>query len=308
MTFTEPMLAASLLDPETEHTDTSVYEAMCKMRYPVLATLKKDGIRGLRLNGTILSRRLKQIPNKSICERGLIMPGGMDFELWNRGLDYNTVQSIVMSKEHPLWLGIEFHLLDWFLPKNPDATYQCRIDAIKQWMRDSPTETVKFEEPTWCDNPDQLFAFEKWAIEDEGEGICFRTPGSPYKFGRSTLKEQYLVKVSRFSRDEATVVGFNEQMANANPTVRDRTGKMDRSHCIDKLVGKGVLGAFVVTNTAGQTFTIGTGVGLTDKWRQYIWEHKDEFMGRKLTYKTKAHGTKILPRSPVFVGWRKDGE
>lgn len=308
MTFTEPCLAAPLLDPSVEHTDETVYAAMEQLRYPVLATLKRDGIRGLRLNGTVLSRRLKPIPNKLICSRGTIMPGGFDVELFNPALDYNTIQSIVMSKQHPLWGSVEYHVLDWFMPDRPDATYLERLDAVNQWRVDAQPEHVKFDYPKWCDTPDALFAFEKMCIEQLGEGICFRTPGSPYKMGRSTLTEQYLVKLSRFSRDEATVIGFNEQLENCNPDKWNKVGKMDRSHCIDQLVGKGILGAFIVRNTAGQEFTIGTGVGLTNKWRRDIWLRKEDYMGKTMTYKCKQHGQKVLPRSPVFVGWRNQGE
>ena len=62
--FHRPMLAASLLPPSVDHSDENILAAMAKLRYPVLATIKKDGIRALRMNGTLLSRTLKPIPNK----------------------------------------------------------------------------------------------------------------------------------------------------------------------------------------------------------------------------------------------------
>lgn len=309
MTFTEPMLAASLLDPEVEHTDEAVYEAMSKLKYPVIATLKLDGIRGLRLNGTLLSRRLKPIPNKFISSRSLLMPGGFDVELFRPGMEYNDIQSIVMSQEHDDSALIQFHVLDCYFPTRPYLSYEQRLSEIETWC-DGQQEGNGVVQPLirWCHDADQLLAFEKACIEEHGEGICFRLPNSPYKCGRSTLKEQYLVKLSRYVRDEAKVTGFEEQMENGNPDRRCATGKMDRQSISALKYGKGILGKFVAVNTKGQTIRVGTGVGLTNKMRQYIWQHKEEFLGKTFTYKHKPHGMKVLPRSCVWVGWRNYGE
>lgn len=304
--FDEPMLAASLLDPEVEHTDKNVMEAMEKLRYPVIATVKMDGIRALRLNGTLLSRRFKPIPNKELCTFSTILGGGYDMELWSPQLDYNDIQSIVMSRIHPSWLKIELHILDRFFPSRPFLGYEQRLDELKN--NTTGSERICFPSWTVCWNAKQLFDFEQEVIEEHGEGICFRLPNSPYKMGRSTLAEQYLVKLSRYVRDEAVIVGFEEQMENGNPDAWNEVGKMNRSQAQSGMYGKNTLGKMVCTNTKGQTIKIGTGVGLTQKMRKEIWENQSKYLGRTLTYKHKPCGQKILPRSPIMVGWRKDGE
>jgi len=172
-TFKEPMLACPLLPPEVECTDETVFAAMRKLRYPVLSTLKKDGVRGLRLNGTLLSRSLKKIPNKSIATRSLCLPGGMDVELWNKSLTYNEVQSIVMSHEHPSSDQIQFHIIDWYIPECPSMSYVERMSRVAALMPELPAEYVKFGPPVVCQNAEQLFAFERLVIEEVGEGICF---------------------------------------------------------------------------------------------------------------------------------------
>lgn len=304
--FTEPMLCASLLPPEVECTDAVVYEAMKKLRYPVLASLKVDGIRALRLNGTLLSRKLKRIPNKEICSASTIMPGGFDMELWTPELEYNDIQSIVMSHVHSDWIKIKFYVLDRFFPERPDLGYAQRLDEVAKWI-DSCSESttrLRFNIPIYCRSAKELFEFEKKCIEEQGEGICFRTPNSPYKMGRSTLEEQYLVKLSRSVRDECIIIGFKEQMENGNRESRNALGHMDRSHSIENMTGKNTLGAFIVRNTAGQEFPIGTGVNLTNKFRKWIWENQDQFLGQIWTYKSKAHGKKLLPRQPILVGPR----
>ena len=89
------MLAAPLMPTGVEHTDENILREMQKLRYPVLATLKKDGIRAIKLDN-LVSRTLKLIPNKSIRSRAEKLPYGFDMELWNPSLTYDEVESSVM--------------------------------------------------------------------------------------------------------------------------------------------------------------------------------------------------------------------
>lgn len=340
--FTRPMLAAPLLPANDPHTDASILAAMQKLKYPVLATLKKDGIRAIRLNGSLLSRTLKPIPNRSIRERSLFLPGGFDMELWNPGLTYDEVESIVMSREHPKSDHINFHILDWF---GSAVSYAQRCDNIYKWVTDykmgvdEASLWPEFQMPTAYTTAERLFDY---FVDSErlSEGICFRTPNSPYKQGRSTLKEQYLVKLCRFITAECKIVGFVEQMSNENLDSRNGVGMMDRSSEQDGLVPKNTLGAFKVRQdkpcpfcrarinaffinmkqedfdkiarlgcekcdfTGQMTFSIGTGVGLTNAKRKEIWDNRDCYCGKQITYKSKHHGEKDLPRSPIMKGFR----
>ena len=301
MNFTRPMLAAPLLSPKTEHNDKNILEAMLKLKMPVLATTKRDGIRGLRLNGTDVSRTLKTIPNKSICDRAKRLPAGLDFEHWVEGLEYNEIESIVMSRQHIKSDEIEFHVLDLY---HPTATYNDRLALVESSIW-SDWKDVKFESPTLCITAQELFDFFIRKEQEESEGICFRTPDSPYKMGRSTLREQYLVKLARYSTSEAMILDFIEQFENGNRTKRNAVGMMDRSSNQENMVGKDTLGALVVSDVkTGVVFNIGTGVGWTDKWRQDVWQHRSEYKSKIIAYKYKGFGEKNLPRSPIGKGMR----
>ena len=122
-----PMLAASLLSPDIEHTDDNVYAAMKKLKYPVISTVKLDGIRALKTTD-LFSRTLHLIPNESVRRRAMILPYGFDMELYSEFLTYNEIQSIVMSEEHEDSDKIEFHVLDDF---NSEYGYQLRLQSIK---------------------------------------------------------------------------------------------------------------------------------------------------------------------------------
>lgn len=296
--FKRPMLAASLLRPNQEHTDEVILAAMKKLKYPVLTTLKKDGIRAIKLS-TLVSRTLKYIPNHSIRDRAIVLPAGLDCELWNPNMTYDCVESVVMSRAHKLSDSIQFHIIDWF----GDTGYGDRLRRIGGLEIEGIVKPIA----RLANDAEELMLIFLEAEEQHGEGICFRTPNSPYKMGRSTLKEQYLIKLARYVRQEVKIVGFLEQMENGNESNYNAVGKMDRSSCQDNLLGKDTLGAFLVRDKNGLDFKVGTGVGLTDALRKEIWNNKAKWIDKQITIKHKPHGMKIKPRSPVFIGLREEG-
>lgn len=307
----QPMLACPLLPATGTHTDDEVFSAMKTLRYPVLVTIKMDGIRGVQLD-KLRSRKLKSIPNRKIRAAAKeVLPPGMDLELWNQTLSYNDVESIVMSEEHPDSDMINFHLLDFAPPELLTSgklpPYWQRMQGLCEWMQQvNKSPRVKFGPPVQCENAEQLFQFFRLVEEEKGEGICFRTPDSPYKQGRSTLREQYLIKYARMSLEEAVIVGFYEAMENGNPEERNATGKMDRSTCKGNMFPKGMLGAFEVKDKHGRIFKVGKGK-LTNAQCIEVWKNRDAYNGKTLVFKCKKHGEKDNPRSPVFHGWRKEG-
>lgn len=301
ISLTRPMLAASLLPPEVEHDDNTVYEAMKRLKYPVIATVKKDGIRALRTSN-LVSRTLKLIPNDKIRARSAILPYGFDMELWSPTRSFNEIQSIVMSEEHEESDYIEFHILDSFVY---EMGY---LDRLRQMYYDfnSCCSHIIVVGYVICNSPKDLFEYEKQVISEQGEGICFRTPDSPYKQGRSTLKEQYLVKLSRYTRSECTIIDFYEAQLNSNPEKRNATGLMKRQTLKAGMIGKDTLGAFLCRDSQSREFNVGCGT-LSASERQEIWDNQETYMNKQITIKHKLCGEKILPRSPSFVGFREEG-
>ena len=296
------MKAASLMPSDVPHTNENILAAMRKLRYPVMATLKMDGIRGVRANGTLLSCQLKQIPNVEVRNRAMKLPGGYDMELFNPDLPYNDIESIVMSKEHPDSSLIQFHVLDDFAY---DMPYDMRMQML---LLDRPAvENMHFQHPRFIFEPEDLLAYFLCCEEQNGEGICFRTPDSPYKCGRSTLKEQYLVKLARYARQEVRIIGFNEQFENGNGNKYNELGLMKRQTLGYKMYGKNTLGSFVVETLEEPRLIFTVGSGMSDKVRKMVWDAKSTFMGKLITIKHKPHGKKIKPRSPIFVGFRSKG-
>lgn len=303
MILKSPMLAASLMDSSTPHTDDNIMEAMSKLKkWPVLATTKLDGVRAVKWNGRLLSRTLKPIPNKIVNKLAELLPDYIDVELVIPTQDFNYISGIVRNVEDKKGGSIVFAVLDWI---HPQLGYEFRL---KKFERNGIVYTClySYEKPTLCTNPSELFDFFLLNEHNGAEGICFRTPESPYKQGRSTLKEQYLVKLSRYLSSEAIITGFVEQMENGNPDKRTPTGLMKRSTDSSNMLGKNTLGAIVCKDVkTNVSFNIGT--GFSDKLRREIWKNRDCFVNKQITYKYKPAGMLNKPRHPSFVGFREKG-
>ena len=93
----------------------------------------------------------------------------------------------------------------------------------------------------------QLAAYEEDCLAEGYEGVMIRTPDSPYKCGRSTEREGWLLKIKRFEDAEAVVLETYEGMSNHNEAQRDAFGRTKRSSAQAGKVGRGELGGFVVS-------------------------------------------------------------
>ena len=103
-----------------------------------------------------------------------------------------------------------------------------------------------------------------------------RQGASPYKCGRSTVKEGGLLKLKSFIDNEAEILEVHEEMKNLNPAVKGNRGQTKRSSAKAGKVGKGTLGKFKVRGLngkfAGKEFFISTGV-LTKEEKAALWRH-----------------------------------
>lgn len=293
MPISKPMLAETL-----EIQDESQLDAL---KYPVLATPKLDGIRALKKE-TLVSRKFIDIPNQYVQQKTKELPVDLDGELMLKGA-FNAVQSGIMSEDgEPDFQYVVFDYVKDSLTK----PYAERMKDLKQL--DLPDICVKLL-PIAINNKQELIAYEQECFDLGYEGIMIRTPNSPYKSGRSTLREAYLLKVKRFADSEAVVIGFEEQLENQNVATKDELGHTKRSSHKAGMVGKGTLGKFLVREVGsvpwiGKEFAIGTGEGLTNELRQEIWDKREHYNGKIVTYKYQVHGVKDLPRLPIWKGFR----
>ena len=181
----KPMLAS----PAEEHL----------IQWPVLASAKLDGVRAIVRGGVVLSRALKPIPNKNVQKRfshlehfdGELIVGASNHPDVLR----TTTSGVMRIDGDP---DVSFHVFDHI--QEPTDPYLSRLQLVKDRPRKGGS--VLIVDQTIVQKLGQLNEYEPSILAQGYEGVMLRRPDAPYKFGRSTAREGYLLKVKRFHDDE----------------------------------------------------------------------------------------------------------
>jgi len=271
-----------------------------------LASTKLDGVRCLVINGVAMSRSLKPIPNKHVQDLfGRKELNGLDGELIvGKPTDpdvYRTTMSCVMSIQG--CPDVYFYVFDDF---SHEAGFALRLKAVGlrlASLKHLRPGRLKIVEHVAVATQDDLLQLEQSYLNAGYEGVMLRDPDGPYKHGRSTEKEGWLLKLKQFMDSEAKIIGFTELMHNTNEAKTNELGHKERSSKKAGLKGRGVLGALMVRDIkTGVEFDIGTGFDELD--RREIWGLQKDLMGKIVKYKYFPGGVKDKPRFPVFLGFR----
>jgi DNA ligase-1 len=277
------------------------------LQYPVIHSRKLDGVRCINIDGVATSRSLKPIPNKYVQHIFKQFGEEMNYldgelivgEMWDENCYRNTVSGVMSAEGEPDFVFAVFDIAD---PELSQVGFKQRYSHL--------LNLLTFEQRPMFLLPHELaFSSEELSeacltYENEGyEGTMVRSPLGPYKMGRSTLKEGYLLKVKKFTDLEATIVDMEELMHNDNEAKTNELGLTERSTKKENKRPSGKMGKLVVSCPEFESqFKIGT--GFTDDERHYLWEKKEEFIGKTLKFKYQECGTYKKPRSPVFLGFR----
>jgi DNA ligase-1 len=287
--ITKPMLAVAAEDLE-------------KIVFPVLCSPKLDGIRALKINGKLLSRSFKPIPNdfiRTMVEH--VLPDGVDGELLV-GHTFHESSSGVMSQDGQP--NFQYAMFD-YVAGALNKPFIDRLADLKAMLESSSLMgkhfTIVSHTIVSCVN--DLIALEQQMVDQGYEGLMIRSLRGPYKCGRSTAKEGYLLKLKRFEDSEAIILDYEEQMHNTNEAKKDVLGRTERSTAKDGLIPKGVLGTIIVRDIhSGVEFKIGT--GFDDIQRAKFWKERSSLPGRLVKYKYQPSGVKEAPRFPTFLSLR----
>lgn len=273
-----------------------------KLQYPLLGSAKFDGIRALVVNGVVLSRNLKPIPNEKVQRLwGKKKYEGLDGELIvgdPTAKDcYRKTNSGVMSFEGQP--EVTYRVFDKW---NSSAPFQRRLLEVTRFAKANAKMGLVPVYHTKLGNEAELLKYESAILELGFEGVMLRSADGDYKYGRATLGEGILMKLKRFCDAEALVVGYEELEHNMNDQQRSLLGLAKRSSHKANKVNGGVLGALVCALPGGVKFSIGS--GFTQEEREAFWAIRDKLKGKIVKYKHFPIGVKDRPRFPVYLGWR----
>lgn len=275
-----------------------------KVQYPILASPKFDGVRVVTKYGAgALCRSLLSVPNEHIRMQLEAFPD-LDGEVVvgpPTAKDvFNRTQSGVMTEEG--FPDFRFYVFDHLgMSEQP---FWKRLAQVRLRAADFPPWIVPVEHAT-IHNEDQLQEYVEGCFAAGYEGAMLRAIDGPYKYGRSTLKQGWLLKVKNFVDAEAVVVGFEELMVNDNPPTINALGLQERSSHKANLRPGGVLGTLQCEmDWNGKRVQFGIGTGFSAAQRQAYWEHRNQLRGLLVMFKYQKEGSKDAPRIPVFKGFR----
>ena len=276
-----------------------------QLYFPVLATPKIDGVRALKVNGNLVSRSLKKIPNTSV--RNVLeelLPDGADGELYVESFQ-KTVSAVMSVNLDITNLNLIFYWFDWLYPSK-DTPYSARVNAMNNYVMVNFESSLEIKIvpliPEKIENADQLAAYERHALERCYEGVIIRAPDGRYKYGRSTIREGLMIKLKRFEDFEATIVGTEEMMHNFNEETIDNFNRIKRSSAKDNKVRGNTLGAIVARTEQGAIFKIGT--GFTSQQRHCMWQTRNDLIGKLVKYRNANNSNSGIPKCAVFLGIR----
>lgn len=290
----KPMLAATVDD-------------LADVKYPVYASPKLDGVRALVKGGRLYSRTLKPVPNKYVNELFARSSfSGFDGELIYGSPTakdvYRQTVSVTGSDDKAEGRDVKFHVFDRWDVKGPlTARLKNDLDRVDWGQLDG---LVRVEQRL-VKSAEELLQFETECLDAGYEGLILRSPDGLYKFGRSTVKQQGMMKLKRFVDSEFLLLRVVEEMHNANAAKKNALGRTERSSHQAGLVPTGRAGALEVRDLkSGVEFSIGT--GLNDEDRAWFWKHRAALEGKFVgKYKSFLIGVKDKPRFPVYLGPRE---
>lgn len=276
-----------------------------ELNFPVYATPKLDGIRALKVNDKLVSRTFKEIKNKSIQEALSDLPNGVDGELISGNFQESTHRIMSADETSGDW---RYYLFD-YVSDNLNKPYLKRCKELHELISNNSfkaQDNLIVLMPREIKTIEELHSFEEECLASGFEGVIIRSGNSPYKCGRSTAKEGYMLKLKKFLDAEAEVIDFVELENNENEVQKDNFGRTKRS---DKKEGKtlaNTLGKLILKLPSGETF--GCGTGFTAEQRKTIWDNKSNYLNKMVKFKYFPIGTKDLPRHPVFLGFRHNDD
>lgn len=275
------------------------------LTYPIWGSPKLDGVRAIVKNGKVLSRTLEIFPNKAA--QNFAHLEGLDGEfLVGSPVDeqVRNITSGMMNRKQDDAPGLKFYVFDVW---DHDDTFDQRMEELK-CMAVGETDIVVVPH-TLLNSKEELLALEALYLKQGYEGLILRSCDGKYKFGRSTLKEQGMLKVKRFLDAEARVLRVNEEMKNTNKAEKNNLGRTKRSKAKEGMVGKGRAGELEVVGLNGAfkdvEFVVPLG-GAGDEGKAWWWDHRNDKKLPVVTYKYFPKGTKDKPLLTTYVGIRED--
>jgi DNA ligase-1 len=297
-----------------------------KLRFPLIAQPKIDGVRGLNMLGTLTGRSLKKHANRHttgfFSHSSLI---GFDGELAAECETHPDLCRMTTSALNTIE-GVPFllwWLFDYVTPATRLLTYENRMAALFARVRELHHDRSLFAlarhlsivPSVTCNTLEELLDCDAKWLDAGFEGTIVRDPNGMHKQGRSTAKEGGLLRIKRFIEEEAVVVAVEEGQTNLNEAQRNELGYVERSTHQANMVPNGMVGTLrcrVVKDVesggklvlqAGQEITVAAGC-MPHEDRDRFLKKPELILGHTIKFQFFPKGIKDKPRFPTFQSIR----
>lgn len=308
-----------------------------ELSYPLLGSYKLDGCRLVAKDGQFFTRSLKPLPNKQLNEKfnsirqyseaNNVM---LDGELYTHRIPFQFIVSCFMTHDYEAKLAIKkwdelcekhdyhisredvidnmkFYMFDGVNGEHYEQPFGLRyINNVNKWSKDIP-DLIEEVKHVVLNNAEEVETYFQEALNAGYEGLILRNPEGIYKFNRCSMKQNIIFKYKPFVTRDSIIKGI-VQATKVNEDVEKTTNELGRSVTSKKAEDRHLVEkaqSFVV-DFNGQDLKVP--IAMTDKEKEYIWNHQDEYIGKWIEFKFMEIGMKKggLPRIPKFVRMRED--
>lgn len=233
---------------------------------------KYDGIRAIWTGTKLVTRNMKEISVPKWFVENLPKNVIIDGELFIDRKSFQKVGSTVMKKT-PIdseWNRIKFMMFDII---SSNAEYDIRQELLQNIVTTLNSNKYVYVKQTLVESKEQLEAFYKKVIDSGGEGIILRKGPYLQKRSRNMLKYKPVI-------DSEAIVN----------SVVEGKGKY-----------KGMMGALKVHLKTNESIKFQIGTGFNDSLRKKIYENKNKWIGKEITFAYRDKTDSNIPRFPSYI-------
>lgn len=296
-----------------------------KLRYPLYVQPKIDGVRALNLFGRLTGRSLKEHKNRAVTARFSHSKYiGLDGEMAIDDVPY-TDEALCRLTTSALSTitgrsNVDWWVFDFITQDTKNLPYRERFRLLQERVKEIGDPYVQVV-PCWeISSHAELVAADEYFLEQGFEGTITRDPAGMYKFGRSTTREQGLLRIKRFVEEEAAVIGMTEGQHNANEAKTNELGQTERSTHQENMIPNGMIGNLICKAlkdvvdhngtkliSCGQEITVAAGC-MTHDQRVHYFANPGDILDKVIKFKFFPKGIKDKPRFPTFQSFRMESD
>lgn len=297
----------------------SVTEAeLPSLPYPMMASPKVDGVRALWTDDGLRSRTMRPFRNEALMltSRELApMLDGLDGELvvgpeTGPRVLRDTYSGVMSREGAPNWRFLAFDR--WDVLSEEFYVRHRAVLQLHERMRQGGRAARRPEmlrhfhvlPHVMCRSADDVLRLEAEWLRAGYEGLMLRTVDGPYKYGRVTRKQGWMLKMKRFEDGEMLVKALEAALANDNEaeTLPDGSRRRGRA-AAGRSRETDLLGVVVGTDVKTGETVRATAARMTHDERREALRDPSRYLGNVGTYRRFPGGTDAA-RFPVWHGLR----